>query len=124
MCIRDRSQLVKPQGVRNIARVTLEDIQRLVAAAPAAQAYLAVATERGERHYLLGPRTQVDGDVAMLDWRSAPLAEAFFRYRPGEPYDIEAGERTATGRVIARWVIAHHGEALLGDDRIIDGAGE
>ncbi|HEY6176477.1 MAG TPA: hypothetical protein VIX73_18600, partial [Kofleriaceae bacterium] len=110
--------------MRNIARVNLEEIQRVLAAAPAAQGYLAVATERGERHYLLGPRTQVDGDVAMLDWRSAPLAEAFFRYRPGEPYDIEAGERTASGRVLERWVIAHHGEALIDEDRVIDRDGE
>ncbi|HEX7839352.1 MAG TPA: ATP-binding domain-containing protein [Kofleriaceae bacterium] len=102
----------------------LDEIHRLLAAAPAAQGYLAVATERGDRTYLLGPRTQVEGEVAMLDWRSAPLAEAFFRYRPGEPYEIEAGERTASGRVIARWVIAHHGESLLGEDRVIGRDGE
>ena len=110
--------------MRNIARVSLDEIRRLLAAAPAAQGYLAVATERGDRTYLLGPRTQVDGEVAMLDWRTAPLAEAFFRYRPGEPYEIEAGERTASGRVIARWVIAHHGEALIDDTRAIGPDGE
>jgi DNA helicase-2/ATP-dependent DNA helicase PcrA len=110
--------------VSNIARVSLDEIRRLVAAAPAAQGYLALATERGERAYLLGPRTQVDGEVPMLDWRTAPLAEAFFRYRPGEPYDIEAGERTASGRVLARWVIAGHGEALLDDTRAIGPGGE
>jgi DNA helicase-2/ATP-dependent DNA helicase PcrA len=99
------------------------EIARLLAVAPAAQGYLAVATERGPRTYLLGPRTQVDGDAVMLDWRTAPLAEAFFRYRPGEPYEIEAGERTASGRVVARWVIANHGEALVGEDRVIGRAG-
>jgi DNA helicase II / ATP-dependent DNA helicase PcrA len=104
--------------------VSLHEIHRLLAAAPAAQGYLAVATERGDRTYLLGPRTRVDGGVAMLDWRTAPLAEAFFRYRPGEAYDIEAGERTASGRVIARWVIAGHGEALIDDTRVIGQAGE
>jgi hypothetical protein len=104
--------------------VSLDEIHRLLAAAPAAQGYLAVATERGDRTYLLGPRTQVDGEVAMLDWRTAPLAEAFFRYRPGEPYEIEAGERTASGRVIARWVIVRHGEALIDDLRVIGQDGE
>jgi DNA helicase-2/ATP-dependent DNA helicase PcrA len=99
------------------------EVRGLLAAAPAAQGVLAVTTERGDRTYLLGPRTQVDGPAAMLDWRSAPLAEAFFRYRPGEPYEIEAGERTASGRVTARWVIANHGEALVGEDRVIDRAG-
>ncbi|HEY0991016.1 MAG TPA: ATP-binding domain-containing protein [Kofleriaceae bacterium] len=102
----------------------LAEVRRWLAVEPAGQGFLAVATDRGPRSYLLGPRTHVDGEIAMLDWRSAPLAEAFFRYRPGEPYEIEAGERTASGRVVARWVIAHHGEALIGDDRIIDGAGE
>lgn len=104
--------------------MSLDEIRRLLAIAPAAQGYLAVATERGDRTYLLGPRTQVDGEVAMLDWRTAPLAEAFFRYRPGEPYDIDAGERTASGRVIARWVIARHGEALIDDTRVIGAGGE
>ncbi len=119
-----RSQLVKPPGVRNTGRVSLDDIHHLLAAAPAAQGYLAVATERGDRRYLLGPRTQVDGEIAMLDWRTAPLAEAFFRYRPGEAYEIEAGERTASGRVIARWVIANHGEALIDEARVIARTGE
>jgi hypothetical protein len=119
-----RSQLVKPGGVRNTRRVRLDEIHRLLPAAPAAQGYLALATERGDRTYLLGPRTQVEGEVAMLDWRSAPLAEAFFRYRPGEAYEIEAGERPASGRVISRWVIAHHGESLLGEDRVIGRDGE
>src|SRR4051794_31029498 len=98
------------------------DVDRLLAAEPAAQGYLAVATARGRRSYALGPRTHVEGDHAMLDWRTAPLAEAFFRYRPGETYEIEAGERTAAGRVVARWVIAGHGEALIGEDRVVDRA--
>jgi len=101
----------------------LAEVTRLLAIAPAAQGYLSVATARGNRTYLLGPRTQVDGDVVMLDWRTAPVAEAFFRFRPGESYDIEAGERTATGRVVDRWVIARHGAALVGEDRVIDRAG-
>jgi DNA helicase II / ATP-dependent DNA helicase PcrA len=102
----------------------LAEVRQWLTVEPAAQGILAVATDRGPRRYLLGPRTHVDGEIAMLDWRSSPLAEAFFRYRPGEPYEIEAGERTASGRVVARWVIAHHGEALIGDDRMIDPGGE
>ena len=111
-----RAEIGEPRA--EIGKLRAE-IDRLLAAAPAAQGYLAVTTERGDRTYLLGPRTQVDGAAVMLDWRSAPLAEAFFRYRPGEPYEIEAGEKTAAGRVVARWVIAKHGEALVGEDRVI-----
>ena len=100
-----------------------DELRRLLAAEPAAQGYLAVATERGPRTYLLGPRGHAAGVPAMLDWRTAPLAEAFFRYRPGETYELEAGERAAAGRVVARWVIAGHGEALIGEDRVIDASG-
>jgi hypothetical protein len=100
------------------------EVDRLLAAEPAAQGYLAVETARGRRGYVLGPRTHVEPGHAMLDWRTAPLAEAFFRYRPGEAYEVEAGERTAAGRVVARWVIAGHGEALIGEDRVITRDGE
>jgi len=119
--------------VRNIARVRSDEtgeigeigeMKRLLGIAPAAQGYLAVATERGPRSYLLGPRTHADPDAVMLDWRTAPLAEVFFRYQPGEPYEIEAGERTASGRVVSRWVIANHGEAFVSEDRVIDRTGE
>ncbi|MGH2901802.1 MAG: hypothetical protein ACRDMZ_24220, partial [Solirubrobacteraceae bacterium] len=102
----------------------LAEARRWLTVEPAAQGLLEVTTDRGPRSYLLGPRTHVEGEVAMLDWRSSPLAEAFFRYRPGEPYEIEAGERVTAGRVVARWVIAHHGEALIGDDRIVEPGGE
>ena len=102
---------------------SLEKVARLLEAEPAAQGYLLVDTARGPRTYLLGPRTHVEGAHAMLDWRTAPLAEAFFRYRPGEAYEIEAGERTAAGQVVARWVIADHGDALIGEDRVIARSG-
>jgi DNA helicase-2/ATP-dependent DNA helicase PcrA len=98
----------------------LAEVDRLLPLAPAAQGLLTLDTERGRRSYLLGPRTHVEGGVAMLDWRSAPLAEAFFRYRPGDRYEIETGERTTSGRVVARWVIANHGEVLIDEARGID----
>lgn len=88
--------------------------------------YLRVATERGARTFLLGPRTQLEGDVPMLDWRTAPLAEAFFRHAPGEPYEIEAGDHVVEGRVQERWVLHGRGQldALIGDDRAITREGE
>src|SRR5690242_16076957 len=55
----------------------LGEARRWLAVEPAAQGLLEVTTDRGPRSYLLGPRTRVEGEVAMLDWRSAPLAEAF-----------------------------------------------
>jgi len=112
----------EPSEIDEIGK-TRAEIDHLLEISPAAQGYLAVATERGKRAYLLGPRTHVDGAATMLDWRTAPLAEAFFRYRPGEPYEIEAGERMAAGRVVARWVVANHGEALVGEHRVIERTG-
>ncbi|MGE5184494.1 MAG: hypothetical protein ACM31C_20630, partial [Acidobacteriota bacterium] len=102
-----------------------EDVARLLAAQPAAQGYLALATERGDRAYLLGPHMHADAQPPLLDWRTSPLAEAFFRAAPGEPYAIEVGERTAEGTVRERWLIAGHGrvDALIGDDLIVHADG-
>jgi DNA helicase-2/ATP-dependent DNA helicase PcrA len=102
-------------------------IAEALAAAPAAQGVLVVESERGERTYLLGPRTALDGEAPMLDWRTAPLAEAFFRHGPGELYEVEAGDRLTAGKVLERWLIAGRGtvDALIGDTTTLvrDGAG-
>jgi DNA helicase-2/ATP-dependent DNA helicase PcrA len=99
----------------------LDEIDRALADAPAAQGLLVVSTERGERSYLLGPRTATDLTPPMLDWRTSPLAEAFFRHAPGEHYEIETGERTTSGTVRERWLIAGRGhvDALIGDESIV-----
>ena len=101
----------------------LDQIERALAGAPAAAGYLAVDTERGRRELLLGPRTQLEGDVPMLDWRTAPLAEPFFRHGPGEAYELPTG---AEGRVRERWLVVGRGglDALIGDDRVVTRAGE
>ncbi|HTL35617.1 MAG TPA: ATP-binding domain-containing protein [Kofleriaceae bacterium] len=79
------------------------------------QGLLRVTTERGERTYIVGTRTQPDADPPVLDWRVAPLAEAFFRAGPGEPYELEGGQE---GRVLERWLIDRRGgggERMIGD---------
>ncbi|MEP6866147.1 MAG: ATP-binding domain-containing protein [Deltaproteobacteria bacterium] len=93
------------------------EIERVLADVPAARGYLVVETARGERSYLLGPRTQTDTSPTMLDWRNSPLAEAFFRAAPGEPYEFETGDRVTEGRVRERWLLQGRGtlEALIGD---------
>jgi DNA helicase II / ATP-dependent DNA helicase PcrA len=97
----------------------LADIERSLASHPAGQAYLAVEGERGERGYVLGPRTQLDASPPMLDWRTAPIAGAFFAAGPGEPYALETGQEL---RVVERWLVQRG--ALVGDDRRIDRDGE
>jgi len=100
-----------------------DQIERAVAGAPAAMGYLAVDTERGRRELLLGPRTQLDGALPMLDWHTAPLAEPFFRHGPGEAYELPTG---AEGRVRERWLLVGRGalDALIGDDRVVTRDGE
>src|SRR5688572_18132360 len=93
-------------------------ITELIADVPAAQGYLALDTERGNREYLLGPRTDTGATPPLLDWRMAPLAEAFFRAAPGEPFELEVGERVTGGTVTERFVIAEHGRALIGDTSV------
>lgn len=84
-----------------------EDLASLLVSAPAAQGYLGVVTSRGPRGYLLGPRTALDGEAPMLDWRTAPLAGVFFRHRAGESYELEIGdEQTTDGRVVERWLFS------------------
>ena len=65
-------------------------LDELFASAAGAGAYLVL--DKGT--YLLGGRTALDRDPPMLDWRSAPLAEAFFR--PGPTYSIELDD----GRIL------------------------
>ena len=104
--------------------MTFDELETLIAAAPAAQGVLTVRTERGQRTYALGPRTDLEGPQLMLDWRTAPLAGAFFRHGPGESYEIETGERTTDGVVVERWLIGGRGTELVGDDRIVTRDGE
>jgi len=41
-------------------------------------AHMRLRTDERVRDVLLGPETRTGGGVAIIDWRSAPLAEVFF----------------------------------------------
>ena len=97
----------------------LADIERALALHPAGQAYLGVDGDRGERGYVLGPRTQLDTTPPMLDWRTAPIAGAFFAAAPGEPYALETGQEL---RVVERWLVQRG--TLVGDEIRVDRDGE
>ncbi|ACG72110.1 superfamily I DNA and RNA helicase-like protein [Anaeromyxobacter sp. K] len=64
--------------------------------------------EGGERRdYFLGRHTFVDrpAGVRVVDWRFAPVAGIFYRYREGEEFEEAFPGRVATGTVEARRVV-------------------
>jgi len=89
------------------------DIAAAIEAVPAAQGYFVVDSDRGERVYMLGPRTALDAAVPMLDWRSSPIAEAFFRHAPGETYEIEIDGKVVAGRMRESYVITSRSPLVL-----------
>src|SRR5689334_35674 len=98
---------------------TIEHVTAVVAQAhdagppPAIAGHLRVVGDAGPRDLLLGARTALDGPVAILDWRTAPLAEVFFRHAPGEPYELDIDDRTVAGRVAARHQLELAGGAVV-----------
>src|SRR5262249_52739243 len=108
----------------------LHELAHAIESQPGAQAVLSIVGERGLRTYLLGPRTDLESSPPMLGWRTSPLAAALFRAGPGEPFEIEFGEREAGDRVTEvtvreRWLVHGRGrlDALIGDDRIVHADG-
>jgi len=90
-------------------RRLVDELTALVAAAhadgpaPTISGHLRVAGDAGgERDVLLGARTAIGGRGTILDWRTAPLAEVFFRHAPGEAYELELDDRAVAGRVLGR----------------------
>jgi DNA helicase II / ATP-dependent DNA helicase PcrA len=78
--------------------------------------------EGGEsKDYLLGHGTFIDTrqNLRVVDWRVAPVAQLFYRYREGDHFEEQLPGRLATGTVtLRRVVVIHQGKLmqLLGDD--------
>ncbi|HKA15930.1 MAG TPA: 3'-5' exonuclease [Myxococcota bacterium] len=68
-------------------------------------AHLRVRVRDRERDYLLGPQTALRPEIAVLQWREAPLAAAFFGAAEGESYEIAIDGRVAEGTVLERHLI-------------------
>jgi DNA helicase IV len=68
-----------------------------------------------ERDYCLGRATFVETgrEVRVVDWRFAPVARIFYRYREGDPFEEQFPGRLAEGTVEARRVVVIHGGRLL-----------
>jgi len=66
-------------------------------------AHLRIRDGKLRRDYCLGRATFVDraADVRVVDWRHAPIAEIFYRYREGEEF-----EETLSGKPVHGWIEA------------------
>ncbi|HEY3585548.1 MAG TPA: ATP-binding domain-containing protein, partial [Myxococcaceae bacterium] len=54
-----------------------------------------------------------DADVWVVDWRVAPVAQLFYRYREGDPFEESFPGREASGVVeVRRVVVVHRGRLL------------
>jgi DNA helicase IV len=70
-------------------------------------AHLRIREGEEERDYCLGRHTFVDraAGVRLVDWRYAPVAGIFYRYREGEEFEEPFPGRLSQGRVLARRVV-------------------
>jgi DNA helicase IV len=73
-------------------------------------AHLAVREDDTTKDYLLGPTTLIDPKtgVRIVDWRVAPIARVFYRYREGDDYEEEFPGRVAEGTVVVRRLLVIH----------------
>jgi len=70
-------------------------------------AHLRVREAKGTKDYLLGRTSFLDpaADVRIVDWRVAPVAQIFYRYREGDEYEETFPGRVAEGVVEARRIV-------------------
>ena len=59
-----------------------------------------------ERDLYLGKVTRIDHGLRIIDWRNAPIARIFYRYREGDDYAEEVGDRILEGDIVARRSVA------------------
>jgi hypothetical protein len=92
-----------------LVRAVMERVRPDALPDPAAPyfAHLRIRDGEEERDYCLGRHTFVDRDegVRVVDWRYAPVAGLFYRYREGEEFEEAFPGRVSVGVVLARRVV-------------------
>lgn len=78
-------------------------------------AHLRVRSGGEARDYCLGRATFVarDAGVRVVDWRNAPIAQLFYRYREGEEFEEQLAGKVVQGAVEARRVTVVNGGRLV-----------
>jgi DNA helicase-2/ATP-dependent DNA helicase PcrA len=85
-------------------------------APPAVFGHMRVQGGSGKaRDLLLGNHTLTGAAsrAMVLDWRTAPLAQVYFRYQPGDEYDIDVDGRTIEGTLQGRHPLRVVGSELV-----------
>lgn len=76
-------------------------------------AHMKLKENQRDRDILIGQRTFLDGELPIIDWRHAPIAKIFFRYRVGDCFEEKLPGRVAKGEVVQRTVLTFdHGELV------------
>ena len=88
-------------------------------------AHLRVDEGKGPVDYLLGHVTffDADADVRIVDWRLAPVARIFYRYREGDRFEETFPGRVVEGTVLGRRIVVIHGgeiDRIVGDDLLVE----
>jgi len=87
-------------------------------------AHLRVREGRAAKDYLLGRTSLLDtpAGVRIVDWRVAPVARIFYRYREGDDYEESFPGREVEGVVLARRIVVlEHGVIvrIVGDALVL-----
>jgi hypothetical protein len=103
---KDLPTLFQEMGV---VRAVMERARPDALPEPAAPYFAHLRVREGDevRDYCLGRHTFVDraAGVRVVDWRFAPVATLFYRYREGEEFEEPFPGRVAAGTVVARRVV-------------------
>src|SRR5882724_11860453 len=78
-------------------------------------AHLRVVENETSKDYLLGRASFLDpaSGIRIIDWRIAPVAQIFYRYREGDTYEETFPGRVAEGVVAARRIVVIAGGVLV-----------
>jgi DNA helicase IV len=103
---KDLPTLFQEMGV---VRAVMERARPNALPDPAAPYFAHLRVREGDevRDYCLGRHTFVDrkAGVRVVDWRYAPVATLFYRYREGEEFEEPFPGRVSSGIVVARRVV-------------------
>lgn len=96
----------------NVVRSLIEQPKQTVQVDPRSPyfAHLRLQEKDGARDFCLGRASFVDTNqgVRVVDWRFAPIARLYYRYREGDPFEEQLPGRLAEGTIAARRVLVVH----------------